>query len=757
MSKNLIVLLIFMTGIFQVYGSEEPDIVKYRKMWEEYTKGNNLALGKKFIFSKRPDYHLTVKGDSDSTDLTDGKISNKANEKIWFDAATVGWYMAGAENGVNCLLDLGEVKPVSDVVIRALAGRAQTNLAAPNELKVFVSRDGKDFYESAGMTALMEGEKAQSDFFRYYFLEEKGVAYAYPFKLQVNADARFIGVYFKGTTGAVFMDEIAVMEGAVTSAGFNEAYKGPKEKFITDGLIVEPRLKELAVSTNINTPNVFLITDMRDKSIASTEVKLCIDVPEGVNMLYPEASEKSVDLNGERYTRLELPLKRHKKTNYTERLFFHAGKSVNAKLPAYIFTECKGISSDKVQVPVRLIEIPEVKPQFRRLVISLAWMGESWQMRYPDFLRAYKAMGFNTVPCFPRNWVGESETKNDIPKYLETARKEGFPVLMNESPFHVMMIGHKEGSEIFSQLKSGKPSKNLCPSYWGDYYVKEMDRVAANVKNSNPDYVTWDIECWRAGATEAEECSRCIEEQKKSSKSMKEYLKGCGTRKMKDLKDAVKRGTGDGKMPLLQCYNTQPIDPDYGFILDFNRFYPASVDFAGSSLYVVGNAQKVHDLMRENCKILKNNNNIPWLSPGTYGEFQPYKLEQMILEALMNGACGIYYFSYSEFDTPMDFYYHSKALAEIAPYEDILLDGEKLFDLAGSNKNLTYSAVRKGNEMLLLIGNYKRDSNGETEIILPVENISEIWNLRDNGKKIHSGQVFKTNIPVDQIGFFYIR
>ncbi|OGV52104.1 MAG: hypothetical protein A2017_10720 [Lentisphaerae bacterium GWF2_44_16] len=736
-----------------VFKGANPDIVKYRKMWKQYTEGNNLAIGKTFLFSKKTDYHLTRKGDSDTADLTDGKLSSRKCDTIWFDSAAVGWYMSGAENGVNCLLDLGEVKPVRDVVIRALTGKAQTNLAAPQELKVFVSRDGKDFYEAAGMIKLMEAEKDLSDFKKHFFVEEIGKAYVYPYKLQINADARYIGVYIKGATGAVFADEIAVMEGVNTASGFNEVYKGQKEKFVTNGILVEPRLKELVISTNINTPNAFQLTDMRD-SPSKKEVKLVVEVPEGINIISPEASPKAVEINGGKYTRWEMPLKRQGKQPQTKMIFFGAEKSVNVKLPAFIYTEYDGLLPEKLQVPVKLVEIPEVKPRLKRLMVCLQWMGEDTQKSYPDFFKAYKTMGFNAVPCFPRYWI---KNKDESIKYIESARKEGFAISMNESPFHVMEKGHKEDSEIFSQLKNGKLSKNLCPSYFGDYYVKEMNRVAECVKNSKPDYVFWDIECWYGGTREASVCTRCLEGQKASGKSMEEYLKDCGTRKMKDLKDAVKRGISDGKMPIIHCYDTHPTAPNYNGILDFNRFYPAYVDVSANSFYVAGNTLKVHDEMRENYNIIKANKCLPWLSAGTYGEYPPYKLEQMILEALMNGACGILYYCYTDFDTPMDFYYHSKALAEIAPYEDLLLDGEKRFDLIGSNKNFTYSATKKGNEMLLLIGNYKRDPNGETEINLPFRSISEIRDLRNNKKIMNSGNIFKANIPKDEIGFYYIK
>ncbi|OGV47897.1 MAG: hypothetical protein A2017_02290 [Lentisphaerae bacterium GWF2_44_16] len=742
-----------------VFKGANPDIVKYRKMWEQYTKGNNLALGKKFIFSKKPDYKLTCKGDTDTIDLTDGKLSGRKCETIWFAPEAVGWYMSGAENGVNCLLDLGGIKPVKDVVIRALAGKCQTILTAPQEFKIFVSRDGEDFYEAASMVKLMPGEKDLSNFKTHYYIDEIGKAYVYPFKLDVNADARYIGVYIKGVSAAVFLDEIAVMEGSASTTAFNEAYQGQKQKFITSGIFIEPRLKELAISTNINTPNAFQLSDMRDKDSTSKTVTVVIEVPEGINIIAPTAEKESVTLNNNKYTRWEFPLKKSRIKPQTEMIFFTADKSVNANLPGYAYAKSEGIKTEKAQFPVRLFEMPEVKPQLKRLHVSLGWMGDKDMRDYPDYFKAFKTMGFNVVPSFPRYWQGDkkAEDKANALQFLEVARKEGFKILMNESPFHVMEEGHKEGSEIYSQLKNGKPSKNLCPSYWGNYYVKEMERISQGVALVKPDYITWDIECWHNGAAEASACEGCTEEQKKSGKSMEEYLKDCGTRKMKDLKDAVKRGIGNGKMPMIHCYDTHPTDPNYHLILDFNRFYPAYADTSANSFYVAGNVLKVHDEMRENYKIMKCNKCIPWLTAGTYGEYEPYKLEQMILEVLLNSACGFGYYWYGDFDTPMDFYYHSKALSEIAAYEDIIMDGKVMPELEGSNKNLIYSAVKKGNEMLLLVGNYKRSANGETEIKLPFKNIVEIKDLRDNGKIINSGKIFKTDILKDEIGFYYIK
>ena len=144
---------------------------------------------------------------------------------------------------------------------------------------------------------------------------------------------------------------------------------------------------------------------------------------------------------------------------------------------------------------------------------------------------------------------------------------------------------------------------------------------------------------------------------------------------------------------------------------------------------------------------------IPWLTAGTYGEFEPYKLEQMILEALLNGACGITYYCYTDFDTPLDFYYHAKALAEIAPYEDLIMDGE-ILEPSGSNQQLTYSGIKRGNEMLLLVGNY-RNAPGNTAYTAPFANVTQIKDLR-SGKVLPAANPIKLDVPEGGIMLLYI-
>jgi hypothetical protein len=721
-----------------------------RKLWTESTRGNNLATGRKVIFSQVPSYKLTAQGGSDATDLTDGVLSSRKDDTIWFDSKAVGWREAAS--GVNLLIDLGKEQPVEQVVIRCLGGKSQNTLICPKRFDVFISKDGKKYYPAVTMQKLMPGEKTQSDFKNNFYLDESGTAWVYPFVLGVKADARYIGVKIVGDSGFVFADEIALMEATSSEQNgidFNQAYKKMPEEFLIQGILVRPRLNKLAVSTDVLTPNSLIIEDMRDNAGSKKPAQLVIEVPEGITLEAPKsATQEKIICNGSNYSRftLPLPVNRHQ----TEMLFFKAANPPVAGADAIFYVLCDGEQPIKQNVPVELITIPEVKPALKRLHVSLAWMVERTAREWPGFFDAWRKFGFNAVACFPRSWNADSTAEDQ--KFLDTARSNGLKIVMNESPFHVMAKDHKPGEELFSQIP-GKKNSNLCPSYRGKLYDGEMARVAENVRKARPDYVFWDIECWYSGAIEAAQCSRCKAEQQASGKPMGEFLKDKGTESFKDLYLAVKKGSAGRPIPAVASYNHHAEKPEHQLIVDFNRIYPQYVNDAQPSLYVSGRARDVHNSIRANYKLLKSKTIIPWLTAGTYGEFEPYKLEQMILEALLNGACGITYYCYTDFDTPLDFYYHAKALAEIAPYEDLIMDGE-ILEPSGSNKQLTYSGVKKGGEMLLLIGNYQ-NVPGNTAYTAPFANVTQINDLR-SGQALPAANPIKLDVPKDGIILLYI-
>jgi hypothetical protein len=729
---------------------------KYFKLWLQETKGKNLAFGKPIIFSNKPSYGLTAKGGTDATDLTDGKLSNRKNETIWFDSKAVGWYYHTPVSGVNLIIDLGKVCSVGKMVIRCLAGKSQTNLICPKKFELFVSKDGKKFYRTASMQKLMPGEKSQSDLERFFYLGENGESYVYPFVLKANADARYIGIKVTGETAAIFSDELAVIEAVpmqIASSEYNTAYNKPSQILYTDGFIVKPRIGKLVIGKNILVPNLLSVEDMSGRKNSRPKIKLVIEAPPQVTLVKPDSVKTLVTINGKQYNRWTLPLQWiHAKRPIGEMLFFTTSGKLPDDATATFYVDYPGVKLIKSTVPVKAIEFPIVTPQLKRLHISLAWFGTGHAIQWPGFLKEWKKLGFNAVACFPRYWGKRTAEMTD---FLDKARKGGYKVVMNESPFHVMTkpFRKKLGAEIFSRTPDGK-SKNVCPSYRGQYHKKEMERVAENVRKSRPDYVFWDIEIWSRGAREASRCSRCKAGQQQSGKPMEEYLRFEGKKSFSDLYAAVRKGSKNSRMPIVASYNHHAAVPVHHHVADFNLIFPAYVQQAQPSLYVVGRALDVHNSIRKNYQLTQSRNIVPWLTAGTYGEFEPYKMEQMILEALLNGATGITYYWYGDFDTALDFYYHAKALAQIAPYEDLIMDG-KVFEPTGSNTELTYSGIKKGNEILLLIGNYA-NATPETVFVTPFSKVTQVKDLR-SGKDIKLTANLELEVPRGDIRLLYIK
>jgi hypothetical protein len=65
------------------------------------------------------------------------------------------------------------------------------------------------------------------------------------------------------------------------------------------------------------------------------------------------------------------------------------------------------------------------------------------------------------------------------------------------------------------------------------------------------------------------------------------------------------------------------------------------------------------------------------------------------------------------------------------------------------------SAIRKGNEMLLLVGNYRRPDMNVT-ISLPFSKVEDIRDLR-NGETFKAGKSIKLNVPRSDIRLLYVK
>jgi hypothetical protein len=591
----------------------------------------------------------------------------------------------------------------------------------------------------------MPAEANQSDFKKFYYLPENGIAYVYPFQLPVNADARYVLLRLTGSSGWMFLDEITVIAKEKKDKAFNAAYSGQSQRMYFSGAVVQPSKGTFFISRNIVTPCFMEVQDMRKLTNAKKKLKIELDIPEGITLIAPE-NQKIAGAN--KYI-IEIPAGR---LNYNP-LFFKVKNAPTGKLQAKITTSCDGEPTISVNVPLQIIDIPKV-PKLKRIHVSLTWYVMTAAMKYPEFFKSWEHMGFNAIGTFPRYWQGKITPDKKV--FLEKARNNGMKIIFNSSPFWGMLkLKLPAGSENYTQL-NGKKSKDICPSYRGKYYWQEMDRIAQCVKLVKPDYVFWDIECWHNGVKNALQCKTCREAMAKAGcTDLKKYLAVCGTEQMRDLFNAVKKGMGNSKMPVVATYDNEPLQPIYqDGLYDWKMIYPKYIELAMPSLYVAGNAVVVHKSIRENFKLMKNKKIIPWLTGGAYGEFESYKLEYMIYESLLNGAEGITYYHFPDFDTPMDYYYHAKALKTLAPLEDLIMDG-KVLEPTGSNKKLYYSGVKKGNEMLLLVGNYNK-AESETIVNLPFSSVNRVCDLLTS-KKITSAKKLKLNVPKGKIRLLHIK
>ena len=153
-----------------------------------------------------------------------------------------------------------------------------------------------------------------------------------------------------------------------------------------------------------------------------------------------------------------------------------------------------------VLVPLRAVFIPPT-PQPKELITSLGWYWLASVKSWPDGLNALKTLGMNTVANFV-HWMREEE----MFEFWDECAEQGFRRLSIDSTFHRM--ANKD--ETHCQFADGTHGSRRCPSYRGEYYQKEISRVAEQTARAKPDYLFSDVEIWTwRGSTDNEKCTRC--------------------------------------------------------------------------------------------------------------------------------------------------------------------------------------------------------------------------------------------------------
>lgn len=677
-----------------VVATEYRDYVFDRRdQFREMIAPGNLLAGRELRYSPQPTQHLNI-DDNDPRQLTDGKFSEWIDEAIWFDRQCVGWQ---GPPQATIFADLGAPRPIDAIVIRLLGGAAQNALEFPDEIRVLLSDDGVQYHLAASRHKRgLDDLSADA-----YSLPEEKVAWVHNFKLPVKQKARYIAIQVLHKKQFMVSDELAVVKGADSLPAFQPKPE-TRVELVTDGVAftpvwgaVQPICRNLPLRSRLEKH------DARSGDKFDKPCKILLDLPETVKFMTAGITPTEVKHEGRAFQRYAI--------NW-------AGEGTDFLLQSLLpegATDVLFTSGDSGNGPEnqrrivwKSLFIPPARVP-KRLHVSLSW-AESVQLykTWPDYLKAQRHLGFNAVGTMPCYW-----RDSDVPEYqkiLKEIRQQGFQIVQIESPAGAIDIDRKQ-PETMSIYGKGR-FEDVCPCYRGQYYRKEHASFAQHAVWIEPDIVFYDIEAYWRGAMNAETCQRCRERfQSGKFKDWDTFRAAMGREIHLDMKSAIDKSLAEAgiKRPIVYgSYRTEPIMPLNDGLFAFDNTYPDLLQMAMPSLYVAGNPQAVADSVSANRARMKTNDIIPWLSTGCYGEYDPVRTRDMILEAFANGSRGVTYYWYGHFDAG-HFKSHAEAINIVAPIEEIFMDGTPLANIKCGHDKLKVCGMGLKGEQAVLVSNYQ--------------------------------------------------
>ncbi|MFP3903396.1 MAG: hypothetical protein ACLFWB_04040, partial [Armatimonadota bacterium] len=675
----------------------------------------NLAAGKTVKFAPTPNYRLTRANDTDTTDLTDGRLSTHKRSQMWFEDKCVGWQKAGL---CGFAIDLGQVEPIDEVVWRVQGGEKM-----PVWVEVLVSDDGRHYYRVAQYSTFRD-----SDHNRYGLPRDYEGSFIFPLQFtDLKTRGRYLGIRFY-CSGLVVSDEVFVRPGDHAPEGVT--FSGDSlTNFTVDGLALYFQKPTVKISTNIFTPIPLGI--MRAPELEEGKSATCtMDIPRGISF-------KAGSLLGIDVAELE-PVDRDEEYAYYEIPVEIPAASTNNKRVGRVYFDCdwpegkrgvirhqmkwEGGSSVSVGQPVEAMVIPDA-PQPQRLMTTLGWWSMGGSAQWPEVIEAFKTIGFNTASAFSRWMDPEDEAQWQM---VDTFRDEGFKILNIDSPGHVMHKKHKSNNEWRCQLEDGSHGRR-CPSYRGELWQQELDRIAEENARLKPDYYFADIEWWNwAGPTESKQCTRCQKAFEESGfDTWEEWQLRQGYELWVQMAEAVRKAVKEAGGPDVELgvYDWNP-QRDYQYFWPFDRLYPEYLGSAQTSTYsplYPEHIVQVGDECRRDAQLLGKNDCLPWISPGDAGVFSGEQFYRALLEEFFNGARGTNFWSSRMWDGDILRGY-ARALKVVESVEDIIVDGQVCPErLHTDSDELRISAISRGSDLIFLLGNYWTDDLGTVHVRLPLD------------------------------------
>lgn len=698
----------------------------------------NLAAGKPCAFAPTPNYGLTAKGDTDTADLTDGRLSERPDHNMWFESHVVGWsYVPVA----NVRVDLGQVQPLGEVVMRFLGGSAQPGICFPTFVRLLVSDDDRTYYRVAEYSRWQPGDHQ-----KFGLPATEGKSWIHPLRFaNLQTRGRYVGLVIGGT-GMTCSDELYVYKGTHEAASVQ---LDPAQA--TDFSVTRPQVAFvkpfLVLPTGIASPQP---VGLLDGSGTKRPVTLHLQLPAGVALAAPEAPRQKLADGSVDYA---VPLDATGAT-VMPRASLYLRSTLPAGTPATMRYWLDWGEGKSAPTALRLrIEQMTPAPRCRRMMMALGWWSLSATMAWPDGLAAHRAVGLNTLTTFAV-WMKPDDA--ELWAFAEEGRRQGFKMLNVDSPWHQMISRHKSDQSIYCQFADGTVGKQLCPSYRGEWYAEELQRVADQCAHLKPDALSTDIELWSwRGPVDAEKCTRCqADKQAAGIEKWEDWKLEQGYEMWRDLREAVQaavKQAGGGPVEM-GCYDWRP-GRNYQYFWPFDRLYEDKL-LQNSQCSTYTPLEPYHialigDESREDRQRLPRTEGLPWLTPGDAGAFTAEALRGAMLECFLNGSRGIHFWSSRYWDGEYLLGYN-EAVREVAPVEDIIVDGA-LYEGAQVAAPARVSGMIRGRDIALLVGEYTGTGPATIQVSLDVPAAGEVIEVL-SGKKLCDVPAGRQQITVPLAG-----
>jgi len=719
------------------------------RLWDNLAAGDNVALGRPVkvfppLEEGRDRLHV----------LTDGKIAFRSDEGLSVmervrklggrPAQGVGMPMSD----MLCIrVDLGRTVPIDRVVFRVQGGtvNASPMYMFPKLVELLGSDDGRDWRRVGRWT---NEQYVDRDRPGEYALPEVGdVLYLAPVAFfDVDVAARYVGLRV-ARYGRLLFDEIAVIRGEGRPAR-SLASLAPAA-FQTEGVMIHPVKPKVLIANDALLPDwpvhycderLVTASSWAYSSVDFSRVRLHFEAPAGIALLdyrkdprmgpewavtaahhqrplphYPPLeSVTEVERRGEPYRRYTFgDLTRNAVTGHLRfgPMCFETRLPAGAAGSLFMHASWDGGEQTPIEVPFEVYRLGSVDRAPARFYSCLGFSAGLQQAAWPGYLELCRRLGFNVLSVSPRFWrvdFKDRDWRALLEGVVQSTRAAGFRVAMQSSPWN-----GDYADSIFDPERRG--------------YQEQLDRLAEDAGIIDPDVVLLDIEGLHGPRTEAQK--RCVRErmQREGTDDFRHMVRRIGNEALRDGFEAVSRGMGEAGRP---CWPGAP-RPVHGFyyaghprfdqIFDLAEVYGRWLHLAMPEVYAGGDpdaaVRVVRNARREltgvKCRI------VPWLTPGTRGEYPSRWLRDQILEVLANGGHGVCYFPSDVGFDGRDFFFHAQTVAIVAKVEHLLERAAPIEadELAASDPAAKVCGLRTPDgEALILVSNYYRAAPCEVRV-----------------------------------------